>query len=265
MAQIGSFVPAKFAAIRLADKIFVRMGSRDDMFTNASTFMFEMREVGHIIRSATETSLVLIDDFGLCTTDEDCFALSHAVCYHLSQTRTFTFFATADETLGQLQFQDDNIEICHFSVDIGGLKRPHKGLGSLVLPKRARIAHPSPTALQTSFANSSFDQSLLNISSSSFSALSTQSDADNQPVSHVRYTYKLKKGVGPRSACMLQLLRRFALDPQLIESIEKYYYMLCQDGYTHMPQKPALGSMEVGSPVISLVSLLTLFWSQASV
>uniref|UniRef100_A0A0X3PFA2 DNA mismatch repair proteins mutS family domain-containing protein n=3 Tax=Schistocephalus solidus TaxID=70667 RepID=A0A0X3PFA2_SCHSO len=252
MAQIGSFVPAKFAAIRLADKIFVRMGSRDDMFTNASTFMLEMREVGHIIRSATETSLVLIDDFGLCTTDEDCFALSCAVCDHLSQTRTFTFFATADEALGQLRFQHDNIEICHFSVDIGGEKRPYKGLGSLVLPQRARITHPSPTNLQSSFANSSFDQSHLNISADSCSALSTQSNASYQSVPHVRYTYKLKKGVGPRSTCMLQLLRRFALNPQLLESIEKYYNILCQEGNAPMPQKPLLVSMEVDSRIPSM-------------
>lgn len=42
LAQIGSFVPAKFAAFRLTDKIFVRMGCRDDMSTNASTFVLEV-------------------------------------------------------------------------------------------------------------------------------------------------------------------------------------------------------------------------------
>ncbi|KAL7061773.1 hypothetical protein AAHC03_01484 [Spirometra sp. Aus1] len=252
MAQIGSFVPAKFAAVRLADKIFVRMGSRDDMFTNASTFMLEMREIGHIIRSATENSLVFIDDFGLCTTDEDCFALSCAVCDHLSQTKTFTFFATADEALSQMQFRRFNIEICYFSVEMESEKRPHKGLGSLVLPHRARATHHSITNLQASLAYSSFDHSQFDMSTNSFSSLSTQSSPSCRAVPRVRYTYKLKKGVGPRRTCMLQLLRRFALDEQLLQSIQKYYDVLCQESNTYIQQEPMLDSKEDDREVSSM-------------
>nr|VZI27313.1 unnamed protein product [Spirometra erinaceieuropaei] len=252
MAQIGSFVPAKFAAVRLADKIFVRMGSRDDMFTNASTFMLEMREIGHIIRSATENSLVFIDDFGLCTTDEDCFALSCAVCDHLSQTKTFTFFATADEALSQMQFRRFNIEICYFSVEMESEKRPHKGLGSLVLPHRARATHHSITNLQASLADSSFDHSQFDMSTNSFSSLSTQSNPSCRAVPRVRYTYKLKKGVGPRRTCMLQLLCRFALDEQLLQSIQKYYDVLCQESNTYIQQEPMLNSKEDDGEVSSM-------------
>lgn len=45
MAQIGSFVPAEYASFRLTDQIFSRVGSDDDIETNSSTFMLEMREV----------------------------------------------------------------------------------------------------------------------------------------------------------------------------------------------------------------------------
>jgi len=42
MAQIGSFVPAEYASIRIADQIFSRIGSDDDIETNSSTFSLEV-------------------------------------------------------------------------------------------------------------------------------------------------------------------------------------------------------------------------------
>ena len=44
MAQIGSFVPAEYASLRLADQIFSRIGSDDDIETNSSTFMLEVHQ-----------------------------------------------------------------------------------------------------------------------------------------------------------------------------------------------------------------------------
>jgi len=42
MAQIGSFVPAEYASFRIADQIFSRIGSDDDIETNSSTFSTEV-------------------------------------------------------------------------------------------------------------------------------------------------------------------------------------------------------------------------------
>lgn len=42
MAQVGCFVPAEYASFRLADRIYSRIGSDDDIETNASTFMVEV-------------------------------------------------------------------------------------------------------------------------------------------------------------------------------------------------------------------------------
>ena len=44
MAQIGSFVPAEYASFRLTSQIFSRIGSDDDIETNASTFLLEESE-----------------------------------------------------------------------------------------------------------------------------------------------------------------------------------------------------------------------------
>ena len=43
MAQIGCFVPVEYASFRIADRIYSRIGSDDDMETNSSTFMVEVQ------------------------------------------------------------------------------------------------------------------------------------------------------------------------------------------------------------------------------
>lgn len=42
MAQIGCYVPATKAEFRIADHIFCRLGVRDDIEYNASTFTLEV-------------------------------------------------------------------------------------------------------------------------------------------------------------------------------------------------------------------------------
>ena len=64
MAQIGSFVPASYAKIGLIDRIFTRVGARDDLVSGRSTFMVEMSELANILVSATKDSLILLDEIG---------------------------------------------------------------------------------------------------------------------------------------------------------------------------------------------------------
>lgn len=58
LAQAGCFVPADRAEIGLVDKVFSRVGAKDDLFRDRSTFMVEMLETGEILRNSTERSLV---------------------------------------------------------------------------------------------------------------------------------------------------------------------------------------------------------------
>lgn len=58
LAQIGSFVPAEAATIGIIDKLFSRIGAKDDLFRDRSTFMVEMLETADILRRATDKSLV---------------------------------------------------------------------------------------------------------------------------------------------------------------------------------------------------------------
>ena len=58
LAQTGSFVPADYAEVGIVDRVFSRIGAKDDLFRDRSTFMVEMLEAGDILRRATPNSLV---------------------------------------------------------------------------------------------------------------------------------------------------------------------------------------------------------------
>ncbi len=45
LAQIGCFVPAKFASLRIVDRLFARMGTGDSIESNCSSFMMEMQVI----------------------------------------------------------------------------------------------------------------------------------------------------------------------------------------------------------------------------
>ena len=62
LAQVGCFVPMKFATIGLCDKIFVRVGASDDLARGRSTFMVEMGETALILNRATARSLIMLDE-----------------------------------------------------------------------------------------------------------------------------------------------------------------------------------------------------------
>ena len=58
LAQTGSFVPADRATIGVIDRLFSRIGAKDDLFRDRSTFMVEMLETAEILKHATPRSLV---------------------------------------------------------------------------------------------------------------------------------------------------------------------------------------------------------------
>lgn len=60
LAQTGSFVPADHATIGIVDKLFSRVGAKDDLFHDRSTFMVEMLETADILKRATPKSLVIV-------------------------------------------------------------------------------------------------------------------------------------------------------------------------------------------------------------
>jgi DNA mismatch repair protein MutS len=103
LAQAGSFIPAKSAAIGMVDRIFTRVGAADDLAGGQSTFMVEMTETANILHYASESSLVILDEIGRGTSTLDGLALAWAIAEFLAFTlKPRTLFATHYHELTEL-------------------------------------------------------------------------------------------------------------------------------------------------------------------
>ncbi|CAE6457902.1 unnamed protein product [Rhizoctonia solani] len=128
LAQTGSFVPADYAEIGVVDRVFSRIGARDDLFRDRSTFMVEMLEAGEILRRATERSLVIMDEVGRGTTVRDGLAIAFATAHHLHATNQCrAMFATHfHEVTDMLGYYETGIESTQSPPDKGTkLLEPH--------------------------------------------------------------------------------------------------------------------------------------------
>ena len=83
LAQLGSFVPAESAAIGLTDRIFTRIGAREDLSAGQSTFMMEMIETANILNNATPRSLLILDEIGRGTSTYDGLSIARAVAEYI--------------------------------------------------------------------------------------------------------------------------------------------------------------------------------------
>ncbi|GAA5877150.1 hypothetical protein JCM1840_005671 [Sporobolomyces johnsonii] len=109
LAQAGSFVPAQSARVGIFDKVYSRVGARDELDRDRSTFMIEMDEATSILEGATSRSLVLLDELGRGTSPIDGLAIAYAALEHLTHVnRSRTLFATHYHRLGDLLGYDEN-------------------------------------------------------------------------------------------------------------------------------------------------------------
>ncbi|MDO5088358.1 MAG: DNA mismatch repair protein MutS, partial [Leptotrichiaceae bacterium] len=110
MAQIGSYVPASKARLSIVDKYLTRIGASDDILTGQSTFMVEMSEVSNIINSATEKSLIILDEVGRGTSTFDGVSIATAISEYIHENiKAKTIFATHYHELTELENKYENI------------------------------------------------------------------------------------------------------------------------------------------------------------
>jgi len=122
LAQVGSFVPADDARIGLVDGIFTRVGALDELAGGRSTFMVEMQELSNILHSATDESLVILDEVGRGTATYDGISIAWAATEYLSGARAAapspkTLFATHYHELTTLADHVAGVENAHMAAD----------------------------------------------------------------------------------------------------------------------------------------------------
>lgn len=123
MAQIGSYVPARSAQIGVVDGIYTRVGASDDLASGQSTFMVEMSEVAQILKSATENSLLILDEIGRGTSTFDGMSIARAVIEHIANRHKLgakTLFATHYHELTEMEQSFFNIKNYNIAVKKNG-------------------------------------------------------------------------------------------------------------------------------------------------
>jgi DNA mismatch repair protein MutS len=117
LAHAGSFVPAESAQVPLLRQIFTRIGAHDNVALGLSTFMVEMTETADIIKSATEDSLVILDEIGRGTSTYDGMSLAQAVLEHfIENVKSYTMFATHYHELTNLAESKKQIVNAHMAI-----------------------------------------------------------------------------------------------------------------------------------------------------
>jgi DNA mismatch repair protein MutS len=118
LAQVGSFVPARRARVGLVDGIYTRVGALDELAQGRSTFMVEMQELSNILHSATEDSLVILDEVGRGTATYDGISIAWAATEYLHNTvGAKTLFATHYHELTGLADHLERVANVHVAAD----------------------------------------------------------------------------------------------------------------------------------------------------
>jgi DNA mismatch repair protein MSH2 len=98
--QLGCFVPAQHAEMKIFKELFCRIGASDD--SKESTFFKEMKEAADILSASTSDSIVLIDELGRGTSTAEGFGLAWAIAAALQQKQSLALFATHFSELSQV-------------------------------------------------------------------------------------------------------------------------------------------------------------------
>jgi len=121
LAQIGSFVPARRARVGIVDGIYTRVGALDELAEGRSTFMIEMEELANILHSASDRSLVILDEVGRGTATYDGISIAWAATEYLHNTvRAKTLFATHYHELTALADHLAGVENVHVAAEETG-------------------------------------------------------------------------------------------------------------------------------------------------
>ncbi|ODM94564.1 DNA mismatch repair protein Msh6 [Orchesella cincta] len=115
LSQLGCHVPAEKCELSVVDRVFTRLGANDNIGEGESTFFVEMSETSAILKHATPSSLLLIDELGRGTATYDGTAIAYAVAKELSERKCRSFFSTHYHTLVEALQDMPLIQMSHMA------------------------------------------------------------------------------------------------------------------------------------------------------
>ncbi|HEX3320426.1 MAG TPA: endonuclease MutS2 [Terriglobales bacterium] len=99
MAQSGIPIPADRASMPIFDSILADIGDYQSIEQNLSTFSAHVTNIDFISRTATDASLVLLDELGSATDPEEGAALAVAIADYFRRIGCFTIISTHHTSL----------------------------------------------------------------------------------------------------------------------------------------------------------------------
>ena len=122
MAMCGLFIPAKRATVSTFNEIFCDVGDAQSIEESLSTFSSHITNIIHIVNSADNNSLVLIDELGGGTDPDEGQALAKAIVSHLLDTGCAGVVTTHYTALKEFAFAAKGIENACMEFDANTLQ-----------------------------------------------------------------------------------------------------------------------------------------------
>lgn len=114
LAQIGCYVPARKCVLTPVDRIFTRLGARDNIIAGKSTFLIEIEETSKILKHSTNKSLIILDELGRGTSTFDGYSIAYAVLKYLESRQSIVLFSTHYHKLTQeFNSKDGHVQQYH--------------------------------------------------------------------------------------------------------------------------------------------------------
>lgn len=126
LAHCGCYCPAESVTVPLRDRLCTRIGNADDQENNISTFMMEMKETAFICNNVGPKTLVLIDELGRATSNEDGIAVAWSVAEYLLKKKAMTFFVTHFQKLTELADFYPSVQNIHLNATLSTESREIK-------------------------------------------------------------------------------------------------------------------------------------------
>ncbi|HKL57683.1 MAG TPA: Smr/MutS family protein, partial [Sphaerochaeta sp.] len=108
--QFCGFIPAKDgSALPLFDNIYTDIGDEQSIEEELSTFSGHMKQIGHILRNMTGSSLVIMDELGSGTDPVEGAALARATMEYCLRKAKLTLVTSHHGVLTQFAYAKENV------------------------------------------------------------------------------------------------------------------------------------------------------------